>query len=57
MHWMLNLIESALLVHPSEDWERVKALQKQAMQELEKEPVPEYLQYIAVPATPSVHAP
>lgn len=57
MHWMLNLVESALIAHPSEDWETLKEEQTQAMQSLEKGPVPEYLQYIVMPAPPPVQAP
>lgn len=31
LHWALRLVETALLEHPSEDWERIKDLQKQAL--------------------------
>lgn len=53
MHWMLNLIESALVAHPSEDWETLKEVQKEEMQILEQDAVPEYLQYI----TPTIPTP
>eukprot|EP00892_Ulva_mutabilis_P012131 jgi/Ulvmu1/9290/UM050_0039.1 len=57
MHFMLNLVESALVAHPSEEWEKLKRAQESWMQHLDKEPVPEYLQYIAVEAPAPVHAP
>lgn len=54
MHWMLNLIESALTAHPSDEWEALKQTQQQQIQVLEEEEaVPDYLQYI----TPAIPAP
>lgn len=53
MHWMLNLIESALIAHPSDEWETMKQTQEQQLKVLEEEAVPDYLQYI----TPTIPTP
>lgn len=39
LHWTLRLVESALLEHPSEEWERIKELQDGALTEVD-EPAP-----------------
>jgi hypothetical protein len=39
LHWALRLVESALKQHPSVEWEYIKSLQAEALQDVE-EPAP-----------------
>ena len=36
LHWALRLVETALLEHPSEEWERIKDLQQEALIDVDK---------------------
>ena len=36
LHWALKLVESALLQHPSEEWEFIKEMQSKALEQIDK---------------------